>query len=367
MKKTFLVSVIVVLSLLFQGCDESALNDPDVKAVRGSYWGLNRTATIGDLFDRYFDSPKWSMEMSQKGELFVVFEGKISSTSDKRQTFIANVNKCVEKENDFDLVTFLKYIAEKAPEVVQVETLLRAITEKYNSVEKSIIIEKESTITALRNEYYLKDSSIEENLQRERKELERQMSALASEKENALIPYMESMQNISKEIHRLKNIKANLRPADYRDGKNVQVEKDLDNALAQIPQISSQVEVVAAQYDEQIKQLSGEIDALYKDRLKAEDQAIIELDALTRQIDEEYAVKIEQQMEAECKPFAVKNRAEAQKIAIQLIEHAVPEKGDPIKIKWLKFGDTRIPGKVNYNIVEISSGDKRAHGYILPE
>lgn len=99
MKKYFFLGIIAAVSLLIQGCGDS-----NIDLVKNSNFPGYDTVTVGKMLDNVFEKVNWSSNENSKGELVVLFEGKISQKmhdSLKNSLFSFMTNDARHQTDDF--------------------------------------------------------------------------------------------------------------------------------------------------------------------------------------------------------------------------------------------------------------------------
>ena len=131
MKRIFLLSIIAVISLLFFGCGDS-----NIDLVKNGNFPGYATTIIGDMLDNAFEGTKWSSQENSKGEIVVLFEGKIT-----QKMHDSKRNKLLQgfaEKGDNVLVTasnmarVLKDVFGKWVGPSEIENLLKECLDKYH-------------------------------------------------------------------------------------------------------------------------------------------------------------------------------------------------------------------------------------------
>lgn len=369
-KRVSMLFPCLVLLLSIQGCDSSA-NDADVQAVKASYFGPQRTATIGDSFEQVFDSPRWSKETSPRGEILVVFTGNISSRSDKTQAWLDELRTLYENNDErgqYKLIESLVMASDNPPSALQeMAALGNATVRKRQSIEDQLKRELEQSVSSIHAEKYAKIQAIDGKLaelnqqERELRNQQRQNSGSSSAQQLAQID-----RRIRETQRSINSIRASRQqnPTLKAQGEAqvAQFEAELARLSEQREQLSSEHEQSGNEIKARLNELSQQMIALGQER-----QAVFqssEFSVREEQLQQEYRTRLSQAL-AETDSFAQEQRDKINTLAVQTVKALMPQRGAPIRVVWRKHADPHIPNKFGYSIFSIEVDGQQRTGFYL--
>lgn len=364
----FPLCLLILLSL--QGCDSSA-SDADIQAVRADYFGPQRTATIGDSFERTFDSPRWSKETSARGEVLVIFTGKISGLSDKTQTCLDELGTLYannDEKGQYKFVESLVIMSDNPPSALQeIATLGNATVRKRQAIEDQLKRELEQAISAIHAEKYAQIQAIDDKLavlhqqERELKNQQRQIAGSGGAQQLAQID-----RRIRETQRSINSIRASRQPNETRRAQNealiAQYEAELARLNEQRDQLSAEQAQSGAEITAKLAELSQQGIALGQER-----QAVFqssEFSIREEQVQQEFRTRLAQELAA-VETFAQEQRNKINTLAVQSVKTLVPQRGAPIRITWRKHADPHIPNKFGYTIISIEVDGQQRTGFFL--
>ena len=327
----------------------------DVKAVKSSYFGPQNTVTVGDSFEKAFDSPKWTTEKSPKGEVLVIFTGKISAATDKSQFCLNEINR-LHKEKDvkaqYDILKGLIAPGEKPyPDLQKINELWNEVIAKENSTELRISKEKEQAIS----EMYAKKSEESATINVQIRELDEQAKAIKEQFRQDTVAERRKWMAIENEIKKETMFRDRNRfNAEYQ----ARVNQKVAELEAQKKPISDVVAPIKAEMDEKLAQIEAQKKSIRGNPSRTADYV------LKDQIDEEYKAKLSQERAA-LKPFEQEQRDKIHAVAVKMITDLVPKRGDPVKMTWIKYADPHIKDKFGYSLQTIEMKGEQRLGMFL--
>lgn len=360
-----IILILIAFSGLFttQGCGGSNLDDPDIKAVRDSHTAIAArdshsgisVVTIGNSFDKFYDSPKWSKEISQKGEVLVVFEGKISYASDRRQILIDKLDEFLIRDdygtgnipihgvNKGDLYGFLYLLVwdtTNAPQINSIRKIDEEIKYKHSEICNKIQKDKENSLYILRKEKKAAFDSVPDK-EVEVASLKKQISTLSGEKNDAIEPYRRKIRGL------------NPLPG---------MTKLSEERAREVERLTSEFEEIETRYNAEIAQLGNKIKDIYEKNRQIEVGIIKEYADKSDKIDKKYSYENDSRIKAVYEPFRAEKREMIRKLAMQIFHQHVPKKGDRIRITWIKSLDYNSPAKASYRLYEITGDGNQQPG-----
>lgn len=364
----FTICLLVLLSL--QGCDSSA-SDADIQTVRADYFDQQRTATIGDSFERTFDSPRWPKETSARGEVLVIFTGKISVLSDKTQACLdelATLYANNDEKGQYKFVESLVIMSDNPSSALQeIAALGNATVRKRQAIEDQLKRELEQAVSAIHAEKYAQIQAIDDKLavlnqqERELKNQQRQIAGSGVAQQLAQID-----RRIRETQRSINSIRASRQPNETRRAQNealiAQYEAELARLNEQRDQLSAEHVQSGAEISAKLEELSQQGIALGQQR-----QAVFqssEFSAREEQIQQEFRTRLTQELAA-IEPFAQEQRDKINTLAVQAVKKLVPQRGAPIRITWRKHANPHIPNKFGYTIISIDVDGQQRTGFFL--
>lgn len=366
-----MVGVLLGLAILFTGCNSSA-SDQDIQNVREDYLGGQRTATIGDSFDRLFDSPKWSKETSAKGEVFVVFTGKISERTDKLQAALDDADKFYKKNDWQKLSELLETILGdvNSPELNAYKQPFYDSIKKQEQIESELAREKENKLADMQSTFSQKRDTLESDIITRLKPVQDKIKSLLQEQKNELLPYEQEFSKVNSEYSSYRGmglIKGSTPEKERENSEQLRgsVGEKARNVLAKREQLSRQIEEIKNKYKVQLSDLKTQEDSLLNENSKLQSQISQEMNSADAQIEQEYKNMLRRRIDTEYKPFEEEQNRRRYDAAVQIIKNTMPKRGAPVKIIWLKYSTPNTPQKFGYALNSIEMDGKPRLGFLL--
>lgn len=361
----------LVILLSLQGCGDSSAKDADIQAVKADYFGPQRTATIGDSFEQIFDSPRWSKETSTRGEILVVFTGKISTRSDKTQSWLDELRTLYannDERGQYKLIESLVRASDNPPSALQEMVALgNATVRKRQAIEDQLKRELEQAVSAIQSEKYAQIQIIDGKLA----ELNQQERELRNQqRQNAGSGTAQQLTQIDRRIRETQRTINSIRASRQQnptlkaqgEAKIAQLEAELSRLNEQREQLATAQGQSGNEIETRLNELSQQMIALGKER-----QAVFqssEFSAREEQLQQEYRAKLSQAL-AETESFAQEQRDKINTLAVQTVKTLMPQRGALIRITWRKHADPHIPNKFGYTIISIEVDGQQRTGFFL--
>ncbi len=371
MNKTATLFIMGICLFCLASCGDSSANDADIQAVKADYFGPQRTATVGDSFEQIFDSPRWSKETSARGEILVVFTGKISSRSDKTQSWLDQLRTLYANNDEggqYKLIESLVRASDNPPSALQeMAALGNATVRRRQAIEDQFKRELEQAVSAVHAEKYAQIQVIDYKLaalnqqEREIRNQQRQNSSSSGAQQLAQIDRriretQRSINSIRASRQQNPTLKA------QGEARVAQLEAELVQLNEQREQLSTAQEQSGNELKARLSELSQQMIALGKER-----QAVFqssEFSAREEQLQQEYRANLSQAL-AETESFAQEQRDKINTLAMQTVKTLMPQRGAPICITWRKHADPHIPNKFGYTIISIEVDGQQRTGFFL--
>lgn len=371
MNRTAAFFIMGISLFCLAGCGDSSANDADIQAVKADYFGPQRTATIGDSLEQMFDSPHWSKETSPRGEILVVFTGKITSRSDKTQTWLDELRALYENNDEkgqYKLIESLVIASDNPPSDLRTMAELgNATVRKRQAIEDQFKRELEQAVSAIHAEKYAKIQAIDDKLA----ELNQQERELRNhQRQNAGSSNAQQLAQIDRRIRETQRSINSIRASRQQnptlkaqgEAQVAQFEAELARLNEQREQFSSEHEQADNEIKARFSELSQQMIALGNER-----QAVFQssdFSAREEHLQQEYRAKLSQAL-AETESFAQEQRDKINNLAVQTVNTLIPQRGAPIRVVWRKYADPHITNKFGYSIFSIEVDGQQRTGFFL--
>lgn len=369
-KKVSMLLPCLVLLLSIQGCDSST-NDADIQAVKADYFGPQRTANIGDSFEQIFDSTRWFKETSPRGETLVVFTAKISSRSDKTQTWLDELRALYENNDErgqYKLIESLVMASDNPPSALQeMAALGNATVRKRQVIEGQLKRELEQAVSAIHAEKYAQIQAIDDKLaelHQQERDLRNQQRQIAGSSD------AQQLAQIDRRIRETQRSINSIRASRQQNPTlKAQGEARIAQLEAELVRLNEQREQLATTQGQSGNELTASLSALSQQMiaLGQERQAVFqsrEFSAREEQLQQEYGAKLSQTL-AETESFAQEQRDKINALAVQTVKTLIPQRGAPIRVVWRKYADPHMPNKFGYSIFSIEVDGQQRTGFFL--
>lgn len=318
-----------------------------------------------------FDSPRWSKETSPRGEILVVFTGKISSRSDKTQTWLDELRALYQNNDEkgqYKLIESLVIASDNPPSSLQeMAALGNATVRKRQAIEDQLKRELEQAVSAIHAEKYAQIQAIDGKLA----ELNQQERELRNQqRQNAGNTTSQQLAQIDRRIREaqrsINSIRASRQPNPtlkaQGEARIVQLEAELVRLNEQRVQLSTEQERSGSEFKSRLSDLSQQMIVLGNER-----QAVFQsgdFSAREEQLQQEYRAKLSQAL-AETESFAKEQRDKINNLAVQTVKTLIPQRGAPIRVVWRKYADQHVPNKFGYSIFSIEVDGQQRTGFFL--